>query len=132
MSLKLLPLMMSLKISDIIFFISFYENTQDHFNISSHVKFSSSSTRASSNKKLPSSYVPHHHSYYNRMPHLWNCLPPLDLDSSIATIKRELKAIFRSHFVSNFNPNNSCFFHLLCPNSTCSLSPTRLKYLPTQ
>ena len=62
MSLKLLPLMMSIEISDIIFYISSYKNPQDLFNISSHVKFSSSSTRASSNKKLthnmPSSSLP--------------------------------------------------------------------------
>ena len=54
LSLKLLPLMMSLEISDIIFSISSYKNTQDHFNISSHVKFFSSSTRAPSNKKTNS------------------------------------------------------------------------------
>ena len=136
MSLKLLPLMMSLEISDIIFYISSYKNPQDHFNISSHVKFTSSSTRSSSNKKLfhnmPSSYLSHHHSYFNRLPRLWNCLPPLDPDFSIATIKKDLRAIFWSHFVTNFNPDNPCTFHLLCPCSTCSICPTRLKQFPTQ
>lgn len=120
LSLKLLPLMMSLEISDIIFFISSYKDSQDHFNISSQVRFTSSSTRASTNKKLihnvSSSYLSHHNSYYNRLPRLWNCLPPLDLNSSITTIKKDLKAIFWSHFVSIFDPDNPCTFHLLCPS----------------
>ena len=129
-SLKLLPFMMSLEISDIIFYISSLKNPQDHFDISSRIKSFSSSTRASSNKKLihnaSPSHLSHHHFFFNRLPRLWNCLPPLDLNSSIATLKNQLKSIFWSHFISNFNPDNSCTFHLLCPCSTCSLSPPRL------
>ena len=121
---------MSLEISDIIFYISSLKNPQDHFDISSRIKSFSSSTRASSNKKLihnaSPSHLSHHHFFFNRLPRLWNCLPPLDLNSSIATLKNQLKSIFWSHFISNFNPDNSCTFHLLCPCSTCSLSPPRL------
>ena len=59
--------------SDIIFYVTSYKNPQDHFDISSQVRFTSPIT-------TPSRLL--------QQTCLWNCLPPLDLDSFFATIKK--------------------------------------------
>ena len=46
---------------------------------------------------------------------LWSALPPIDLNLSFTPIKLYLKLFLWNHFVSNFNPNNSCTLHFLCP-----------------
>ena len=76
--LKLLPLMMLYEISDIIFFV---KNKSSHFMISNFVSFSSSNTRQEIFLKLRHSKATSstaRHSYFNRLPRLWNSLPCID------------------------------------------------------
>ena len=59
------------------------------------------------------------HSYFYRLPRLWNSLPSIDLSLSFYSIKRTLKQFFWDHFVNNFNSSNYCSFHYLCPCYKC-------------
>lgn len=59
------------------------------------------------------------HIYFNRLPRLWNSLPPFDLDISINKIKSHLRDYLYTHFLANFNSTCSCSFHFLCPCSKC-------------
>ena len=122
-SLHILPLMMAFEINDTIFFIRSLKSPSTAFKINDYIQFCSSFTRSFTGHKLK-----HHlshsnnskHFYFNRLPHLWNSLPPIDLDLTIETIKRQLTRFFWSHFVHHFNPSNVCTFHYLCPCSKCS------------
>lgn len=129
-SLNLLPLMMTLEIYDILFFIKNYQQPQNCFDITTRFTFSCSSTRVSTTNKLSynhSSNSSRYH-FFNRLPRLWNALPPLDLSLPPVTLKNQLKRFFWSHFISTFNPNNPCTFHLVCPCNSCSSLPTNTNY----
>ncbi len=63
----------------------------------------------------------HHHFYFNRISRLWNNLPSTDLTLSTSTIKHNLKQFFWSHFISNFDSENPCSYHLKCPCCKCIL-----------
>ena len=89
LSLRLLPLMMQLELFDILFFIRCLKDP-DNFSIFSYVDFSEGSTRSSTHFKLKHSLSKSNttgHFYFNRLPRLWNSLPPINLDLSISTIK---------------------------------------------
>ena len=93
------------------------------FNISQYVSFSSSNTR-SSGTKLQHRYSPNNlfrHFYFNRLPRLWNRLPPsLDLLScSLPLTKSRFKRFMWLHFEQYFNCLDVCTYHFHCP---CSFS----------
>ena len=117
-SLKLLPLMYRLEMSDIMFFLSSLRHPTPQFNIMDHFSFCSSKTRSSSHSKLrhkfPSSSSSHH-SFFTRFPRLWNYLPTIDVKESLTAIKKELDQFFISHFQANFGPTNHHTFHIICP-----------------
>ena len=81
-----------------------------HFDVSKWVHFNSnSSTRSSIHSKLVHNYTKYstsRHFYFNRLSRLWNVLPPLNLDLSIATLKRQLNNIFWAMITTNFDDNN--------------------------
>ena len=80
--LNLLPIMYTLELNDITFFIKSIFFPSEHFNVFKYVTFSSTDTRSSSKQKLIhrcSSTSFHFHSYFIRIVHLWNCLPYIDL-----------------------------------------------------
>ena len=54
---------------------------------------------------------------------LWNSLPIIDVDQSLNTIKRKLKCFFWSYFVANFDPENLCSYHFVCPCNKCVTLP---------
>ena len=57
--------------------------------ILNYVRFSDSSIRLSSKSKLPSScpsFSKTHHSYFNMLPRIWNCLPHMDANLSAASV----------------------------------------------
>ena len=53
--------------------------------------------------------------YFNRLPRLWNSLPPIDLTLSSSTIKSKIIKYFWHHFNSHFRSDNPCSFHFFCP-----------------
>ena len=132
-ALHLLPLMYWLEYLDIVFlFTSLQNGSQDHFDIFHYVQFSSSSTRASHLHKLQctssTQFSPNNHLnffYFNRVIKLWNALPVIDLQQSVSTFKLQLKAFLWDHFTANFNSDQPCTWHFLCPCTTCLPSSSR-------
>ena len=69
------------------------------------------------------------HFYFNRLPRLWNSLPPIDLNQSHDTIMNSIKTHFWDYFMDNFDDNITCTFHFCCPCHTCN-SSTRMNFNP--
>ena len=131
LTLKLLPLMYLLELQDIIFTVKSLKYPTKGFNILHHISFSTSNTRSSSNCKLK--HLSHtnnynRHSFFHRLPRLWNAIPVNDLHLSISTIKIKLKEHFWNHFVSNFNNEDPCTFHILCPCNKCYNFPPPVNF----
>ena len=125
-ALHLLPLMMQFELIDILFFISSLKCPTERFNIFQYVTFSATSTRVTSRHKLVHNLCRTNrdrHFYFNRLPRLWNSLPIIDVDQSLNTIKRKLKCFFWSYFVANFDPENLCSYHFVCPCNKCVTLP---------
>ena len=129
LKLHLLPLMMTLELQDILFFVRSLKQSalnSSSFNISQYTSFSSNATRSGSHNKLIQPLVKTNrfkNFYFNRLPHLWNALPPIDLQLSYESIKIKLTALLWNSFVQNFDSNNPCSYHFCCPCSKCSLMP---------
>ena len=124
--LHLLPLMMEFEIADIIFLVRSLKYPSHHFNIHKFIQFSNHTTRSSSFMKLKHSVSRNNtqtHLYFNRIPRLWNSLPSFNIDLPLSTIKAQLRAYFRNHFSSNFDPNDVCTYHYQCPCHKCSILP---------
>ena len=120
--LNLLPLMYWLELQDILFLIKCFKDPSENFNPLSFVSFVCHSTRSATSHKLKVNYnrtSVTRHFYFNRVVKLWNCMPPIDLTMSYSKLKHTLKQIFWSHFITNFNPDNACSFHIVCPCSNC-------------
>ena len=130
LSLKLLSLMMQFELLDIMFFIRCLKHSPKEFPILTFIQFSDSNTRSSSHSKLKHSLSKKNlegHFFFNRLPRLWNSLPPLNFHLSNSVIKSHLHSIFWSKFQSNFVGSNPCSFHYLCPCAKCvskSIAPT--------
>ena len=124
-SLNMLPLMMVLELNDLSFFIKAIGKPSPSFDISSYIKFSDSSTRSSSHSKLlytcPFSSKTRH-SYFNRLPRLWNRLPYTDPNLSAASAISHIKKYFWDQFLLNFNPSDICSYHLVCPCHKCHIT----------
>ena len=117
--------MMVLEIGDILFFVKCLKEPSAHFNIFSFITFCSGQTRPALHFKLrhtrPISNNSIRHFYFNRLPHLWNSLPLLNLDHSLSTIRSKLYKLF---CIKNFNLDNPYSFHYPCPCAKCSSIPT--------
>ena len=114
-----------LELNDLMFCIKSLIAPTRNFDLSRHIQFCKGPTRSSASLKMVhirSSSNSTRHSFFNRLPRLWNCLPPIDLALSPATIKKHLFIFLYDHFLANFDSNSTCSFHFLCP---CALSPTR-------
>ena len=95
------------------------------FDITSYIKFSSLNTRSNSKAKLLFHYAPSNasrHYYFNRIPRLWNALPPIDLTQSFSTIKMKIREILWSHFLDHFDPDDYCTYHVICPCLHCHIN----------
>ena len=126
LKLNFLPLMYTFELNDLTFFIKSYKSPSQHFNINDYMKFRISNTRSSTYHKLihqRSSSNLSRHFYFCRLPRLWNSLPPIDLTLPVSTITSFLKQFLWSHFTKNFNDDNICTFHYLCPCYRCSGYP---------
>jgi hypothetical protein len=116
--LKLLPLMMEYEIADIMFLVKSIKFPSDHFRFCDYVQFCSHPTRGSSNLKLKHYLCRteiERNFYFNRITRLWNSLPTLDINLPLSVIKSGIRQFFWNHFVSNFDSNNVCTYHYLCP-----------------
>ena len=108
--LNLLPLMYIYELTDILFFVKSIQTPSNSFNITDPelLSFSTLNTRSMSRKLChkTSNNNTTLNSYFFRLPRLWNSLPIIDV-----------------HFLSNFDPNNSCTSHFVCPCCNCAKLP---------
>ena len=126
--LNLLPLSMQLELNDICFFIKSLKLTYSNnsFNISMYTSFSVNLTRSGSYRKLIQPLVKSNRDkqfYFNRLPYLWNSLPPIDLSLSFSCIRKKLIDIFWDSFLKRFNPDNHCTYYFSCPCHNCFQQP---------
>ena len=84
MQLNLLPLMCLFELNDILFAIKSLKTPTTQFNINNYINFNLTNTRSGANNKL----IPTHHlnnlarhSYFHRLPSLWNAMPVFDLNN---------------------------------------------------
>ena len=111
-----------LELQDIIFAIKSIKVPTKQFNIYDYINFSSATTRSGTSNKM---IIPHHinnisrHSYFHRLTALWNALPIINFNLSFVQLKSKLKAFLRNHFLTNFDENNNCTLHYMCPCSRC-------------
>ncbi len=120
--LNLLPLMYHLELADIMFYINSYKNKTPRYNISDYITPTAGYTRSSDYHRLSHKYSrtnTSRHFYYNRLPRLWNNLPPLDINLTSSSIKAKLKNLLWQHFLSNFDSDAPCTFHFKCPCNKC-------------
>jgi len=82
------------KLQDILFAI---KSIKKQFNIHDYINFSSANTRSEASNKL---IIPNHlnnlstvsrHSYFHRLPTLWNAMPILNFDLPFYLLKSKLK-----------------------------------------
>ena len=69
------------------------KSPSEHFDICRYISFSTSSTRSGFAQRMShvrSTNNSSRHFYFNRLPRLWNSLPPINLEQSIPTIKNHL------------------------------------------
>ena len=89
-SLHILPLMYTFELADILFLIHCLQHLDPSFPVTNYIQFGSSSTRSSNSCKLVhQSSQPNscHYSFFKRVIHLWNILPPINLNKSFSQIK---------------------------------------------
>ena len=130
-SLNLLPLTTWLEMQDVVFFIKCLKEPSDNFDIFQYVSFSSSCTRATSNKRMiynKCNTTKYQHFYFNRIARIWNALPSIDTTGSMMTIKRRIKQIFWSYFLQSFDVDNICSWNISCPCPLCSITPVQSIY----
>ena len=93
----MLPLMFIFELNDLMFFIKSMKNPSPHFDITKWIHLNTNVTRSSTYFKLAhnrSRCNLSHHFYFNRLPRLWNSLPPINLDLPITTLKQQLNSTF--------------------------------------
>ena len=75
-----------------------------------------------------------HFFYINQVVRIWNSLPIINLSLSSSTIKKLIKIFLWQHFLSTFNPHNTCSWFLCCPchlclnNSSINFSTLEINY----
>ena len=124
LKLGLLPLMYVLDFYDM-FFCKALNHPSVHFNILDFVQFSHNNTRSSSTNKLQYVYSSNNYLrnfYFTRLPRLWNCLPRIDLNRPLSSIKSTIYNYLWQHFKENFDSMDPCTFHFCCPYTICHSS----------
>ena len=120
--LKLLPLMYWYDFQDILFILKCILHPPDNFNIFNYVSFCTTNTRSAGRGKLCYVYKRlscTRHFYFNRVVRLWNNLPFLNLSLSFNSLKLFIYNHLWNHFLCNFNVNNLCSYHYICPCNNC-------------
>ncbi len=127
-SLSMFPLMYTLELNDILFFVSCVKDPVHNLPILQSFSFCSSNTRSAQTSKLnlnSFSTLVERNSFVCRVPRLWNSLPSIDLSLPIHSIKFHLKKYLWNYFINHFSSLDPCTFHYLCPCSKCSQVPNR-------
>ena len=125
--LHLLPLSLWLDLQDIMFLIKCLkgQGEDNNFNIFDYIQFSSGHTR-SSGVKLMIKYcrtTTYRHFYLNRIVLIYNVIHSIiNLSDPIYTIRCKVISFLWSFFDSNFDPSNTCTYHLVCPCNSCHSS----------
>ena len=91
-----------------------------------YTSFSINMTRSGSYRKLIQPLVKSNRDkqfYFNRLPYLWNSLPPIDLSLSFSCVRIKLIDIFWNSFLKRFNANNHCTYYFSCPCHSCFQQP---------
>ena len=130
-TLNLLPLMMQFELQDLLFFLKNHKEPSTSFDIKNYVQFCSSNTRSFTHLKMKQPFLKLNcvrHFYFNRLPRLWNSIPPIDLDQSLSSIKHTLHTYFWDHFLNNFHSDMPCTFHCVCPCAKCSILPVSYNF----
>ena len=116
-----------LELQDIMVLIKCLKNPSDNFDVSNHITFMNSCTKASGLNHLQRNFrlsTTVCYFYFNRTVSLWNSLVSYtrnDLTLSIPNIKQNILTILWDHFLSNFDPDNPCTFHCICPCFSCCI-----------
>ena len=105
------------------FFIITLKNPTNNFNINTYILFTVGNiTDLNCGVKLrhnaPSANKECHIYLFNRISHLWNSLPIIDLNLSI-NIKSKSKSYFWQHSITSFDPDNVHKLHYLSPCCCC-------------
>ena len=82
------------ELQDLLFAIKSIKSPTNQFNINNYIKFSTISTRSGTSNKLKPPYHINNtsrHSYFHRIPYLWNSMPTFDPNKSFCTLKTKLK-----------------------------------------
>ena len=130
LKLHILPFMYTLDLNDIMFFIKNLKTRHDGFDIKSYISFVTGNTRIATSNKLQ-----HYRStdicmmannfYFNRLSHLWNALPIIDINLHPDNIKQKLLHYFWNHFkLRTFGSSNTCNLSFQCCCSKCNNQPT--------
>ena len=96
----MIQLMYQLEFIEVVFFITELNCRSSSFDILNYFSFLSSTTRASHSKLIHSSRTSSaaRNTFFHRFPRLWNSLPPINLSSSITSLKRYIKSVFINRF----------------------------------
>ena len=82
------------ELQDMLFTIKSIKSPINQFNINYYIKFShTTSTRSgASNKLIPPRHINNisHHSYFHRLPYLWNSMPTFDLNMLFCRLKTNI------------------------------------------
>ena len=98
------------------------EEEDNNFN---YIKLNESTVTRSSGKLVInySRTSAYRHFYFNRIVLLYNAIHSvINLSDSYNTIKCKVIAFLWSYYESNFDPHNTCTFHLVCPCNSCHIS----------
>ena len=135
-SLSLLPVSLWLEVQDVLLLVRLMIDPPSNFCLEDYVTFVSSSTRASTHRKIKRSHplIPRlnvtRNFYFNRIVRIWYSLPPIDTSLTFMSIKRHVISIFWQYFKSSYSVDNTCTWFIACPCSICHCLPTSSLRLP--
>ena len=107
-------------------FIKSVKYPSGHFDIKKYVNFCNYSTRSTTSNKLKHTYSSSNKQknfYFNRLPRVYNALPAVNLNLSFGAIKSSVKKYLWEHFIRNFNNDDLCTYHFVCPCCNCTRRP---------
>ena len=98
--LNLLPLMYIFEFNEILFIIKSLKYPSPSFNVTDYITLNTGSTRSSSSGKMTHvrSSSNMNRNFFNRIPRLWNALPPIDVSLSLRTNKMKIYNFLWEYF----------------------------------
>ncbi len=125
--LDLLPLMYFLELADFMFFVNSYKYQSNRFNILNFVSISNINTRSSDKIILSAMCGP-----LLANPGIFTSIdyPDYGIDylqlTSLCPVNAKLREFLWNHFRNNFESDNPCTYHFLCPCHKCSAIPVSI------